>query len=432
MLAADMRLKAIMVRQFKIELLDFVLGLARATDLVSPLIANHHKRVAYIADEIALEIGFADDRRTNVMLAASVHDIGAFSLRERADTLKFDLSDTQRHAEIGYMLFKDVSVLPKIGDIIRYHHVDWNDGQNAEVRGIMVPAESHLLHLADRIDVLVQRGASPLAFAELVKARIAASSGSMFIPKYVDAFERVASREYFWFDMASSNLDGILRRRISLPPMILDTEGFLENAKALSHIIDYKSEFTSTHTAGVAACAGSLAEICGMPNDKLIDMRASGYLHDLGKLAIPAEVLEKRGRLSDEEFAIIKSHPYHTMRILDSIEDIEEIRDWAALHHEALDGSGYPFHLSADRLPQGSRIMAVADFFVAVTEDRPYRAGMRKTEVGSAFKHAGSLSKFDSSIVSALLDNYQKVDQVRILAQEIAAGEYHRLQKEAS
>ena len=177
MLAADMRLKAIMVRQFKIELLDFVLGLARATDLVSPLIANHHKRVAYIADEIALEIGFADDRRTNVMLAASVHDIGAFSLRERADTLKFDLTDTQRHAEIGYMLFKDVSVLPRIGDIIRYHHVDWNDGQNAEVRGIMVPAESHLLHLADRIDVLVQRGASHLAFAELVRARIAANSG---------------------------------------------------------------------------------------------------------------------------------------------------------------------------------------------------------------------------------------------------------------
>ena len=76
--------------------------------------------------------------------------------------------------------------------------------------------------------------------------------------------------------------------------------------------------------------------------------------------------------------------------------------------------------------------MAVADFFVAVTEDRPYRAGMRKAEVGSAFKHAGSLQKFDSDIVSALLDNYQKVDQARILAQEIAAGEYHRLQKEAS
>jgi len=92
-------------------------------------------------------------------------------------------------------------------------------------------------------------------------------------------------------------------------------------------------------------------------------MEIAGYFHDLGKLRVPKEILEKPGKLSTEEFNIIKSHTYHTYRILSHIPNFETINWWASFHHERLNGSGYPFRINAFNFPLGSRIMAIADVF---------------------------------------------------------------------
>ena len=104
----------------------------------------------------------------------------------------------------------------------------------------------------------------------------------------------------------------------------------------------------------------------------------AGNFHDLGKLVIPNSILEKPGKLNDEEFALMKQHTYFTYSILTTIGGIQEIAEWAAFHHERLDGNGYPFHLNASKLSTGARIMAVADIVTTLAEDRPLPAGDEK------------------------------------------------------
>ncbi|MGC8574942.1 MAG: HD-GYP domain-containing protein [Caldisericum sp.] len=155
-------------------------------------------------------------------------------------------------------------------------------------------------------------------------------------------------------------------------------------------------------------------------------MEIAGYLHDLGKLAVPKEILEKPDKLSTEEFNVVKSHTYYTYRILSCIPNFETINRWASFHHERLDGSGYPFRLSAFDLPLGSRIMAVADVFTALTEDRPYRAGM---DVDKALKIIENMSQnniLDVYTVQLLKKNIAKVNEARIYSQTEALREYEK------
>ena len=105
-------------------------------------------------------------------------------------------------------------------------------------------------------------------------------------------------------------------------------------------------------------------------------MYLAGALHDIGKVAIGNEILEKPEKLTDEEFKTMKHHAVYTYYILSGIDDFEEIRDWAALHHEKLNGKGYPFGKTADELNEQERIMACIDIYQALTEDRPYKKGL--------------------------------------------------------
>ena len=140
-------------------------------------------------------------------------------------------------------------------------------------------------------------------------------------------------------------------------------------------IIDLKSPFTATHSTGVSACADALSELMERADERL-KIRIAGNLHDLGKLVIPNSILEKGTGLSIEEYQIIKSHSYYSYTIMNSIADLGDVAEWGRFHHEKIDGSGYPFHHSGDRLPTQARIIAVSDVFTALAEDRPYRKGM--------------------------------------------------------
>ena len=139
-------------------------------------------------------------------------------------------------------------------------------------------------------------------------------------------------------------------------------------------------------------------------------MLVAGYLHDLGKLAVNNAILEKPGQLDDEEFNSIKSHPFYTYRTLQVIKEFETINTWAALHHERLDGSGYPFHLTAEDIPLGSRIIAMADVFTAITEDRPYRKGMDRDEVLGVMSGMVAGKKLCPNVFQLLADHFEETE----------------------
>jgi HD-GYP domain-containing protein (c-di-GMP phosphodiesterase class II) len=407
-----------------ISMTDLIMCLSDIVDMVSPLLSNHHRRVTCIAHHIGSELGLPPSRQAEIVLAGAVHDVGAISLEERVNALQFDFEEKSGHSEKGYLLLRSYKPFSEIASIVRFHHTPWDYGGCAGEDPGSIPYGSHLLYLADRVTVLVKEGRDILSQADCIRRRVSDARGKTFIPELVDAFLDVSEKEYFWLDMIAPFPERFLEVQSVRKNFALLDEDMLGLMELFSRIIDFRSRFTAFHSNGVAAVAEALAGHAGFCQEECSIMKISGYIHDLGKLAVPPEILEKSSKLTREEFNIIKSHTYYTDLALRRVKGFEQIRKWGALHHERLDGKGYPFSLKGDRIPQGSRIMAVADVFVALTEDRPYRKGMPPERAGQILRSMVGAGALDSRVVSILEDVYKDIDGIRIEAQQRAAKEY--------
>jgi HD-GYP domain-containing protein (c-di-GMP phosphodiesterase class II) len=203
-----------------------------------------------------------------------------------------------------------------------------------------------------------------------------------------------------------------------------DLDDVLQMARMFSHVIDFRSRFTATHSAGVAHTAGKLAELSGMSADEHKMMLIAGYLHDLGKLAVKNSILEKPSKLSINEFDVIRSHSFYTYKLLSGIEGFHTINQWASFHHEKLNGAGYPFHLKGEQIPFGSRVMTVADIFTAVIEHRPYRNGVDKQQVRGIFEKLVKNGEVCEAAVDTLVGNLDVFVELCNREQQLAAEDY--------
>jgi len=272
--------------------------------------------------------------------------------------------------------------------------------------------------------MLVDKEHEVLGQVERIQNEIRMNSGKMFVPELVDAFIDLSNKEYYWFDITSSSLRSVLARRARSETIELDMEGLLALSNMFRQIIDFRSRYTATHTSGVAASAEGLAELSGFSERECKMIEVAGNLHDLGKLAVPKEILEKPAALTRREYNIVKCHPFYSFRVLEPVSGLEVINEWASFHHERLDARGYPFHHGEADLSVGSRIMAVADIFTAITEDRPYRPGMTGERALSILKEMAGESLLDPDIVSLLSSNFDDINSRRIAAQEPASRRY--------
>jgi HD-GYP domain-containing protein (c-di-GMP phosphodiesterase class II) len=152
-----------------------------------------------------------------------------------------------------------------------------------------------------------------------------------------------------------------------------------------------------------------LSRFFGLTETEVELMEVAGNMHDLGKMAIPNSILDKPGKLTKDEMAVMKSHTYYTYFVIHTIGGLREIEEWAAYHHERLDGSGYPFHCKENELCTGARIMMVADIFTALAEDRPYRKGMTKKQIIQILQQFSDRRLLDARIVNLLFDNYEEI-----------------------
>lgn len=405
------------------ELFDLVLCLSRAMDLVTPEVVSHQMQVAYAACCLGEELGLPLHERRRLVLAAALHDCGILSLRERKDLMEFDVREEGPHAGVGAQLLRTCPQFRHEAEIVRFHHRPWDEGRGAEEAGRPIPLASHIVHLADRVCVLCG-GRDILSRVGAIAHAIGEQSGRMFHPDHVAAFRRASDRESFWLDLAMPDLAAILRERIDLGVLETDDETSQQIGRLFARIVDFRSPFTATHTNGVAATASALARHGGFCRREARMMTLAGYLHDLGKLAVPAEIIGKPDRLTPGEFDVIRSHTFYTYRCLEPIAALDTVSTWAAFHHERLDGKGYPFHHAADDLSLGSRIMAVADVFTAVTEDRPYRAGMSVEKALGVLDRMAATSALDGDVVALLKLHAGTIDADRQAAQRAAMNEY--------
>lgn len=404
----------------RVKLYPLLSSLISATDLVSPILVAHHRRVAFITASLGLALGVPAGALQEATMAAAVHDIGGLSLRQRLDSFEFEVLEPRRHTLPGYVLLNTFPPFAGLARLVRYHHQPWQDGRGSEDQGEPVPTLSHLIHLADRIAVRITPEPEILSQREEIVAAIAAGAGAAFIPEQVEAFRAVVAREAFWFDLTSPEINEILQARLPLGEMELSHQELPELAELFRKIIDFRSRFTATHSSGVAAVGVALAEKSGLGREFTEQMGLAGLLHDIGKLVVPAEILSKHTPLTALDFAAIRKHPYYSAWILRNLEGFEQISQWAAYHHERLDGSGYPYHQAERDLPAGAKILAVADTFTALTEDRPYRCSMSGSGSDQILLTMADHRKLDHHCVSLLHDHLEEFDHLRRTAQAAA------------
>ena len=219
---------------------------------------------------------------------------------------------------------------------------------------------------------------------------------------------QLAEKEHFWLHLNPGHIQRMLEIIGPINDVYIDINGLKDICLLIAKIVDTYSSFTASHSLKVGQISRALAVYVNLPDLECRKIEIAGYLHDIGKVYIPLSILEKQGELNDEELLQVREHSYMTGEILSTFSELGEIINWAANHHEKLDGSGYPLHLNEDYLQLPDRIIAIADIFTALTEDRPYRPGMRRQQ---------ALQLIESDVINGALDK----DVYRILHQHAEA-----------
>jgi putative nucleotidyltransferase with HDIG domain/PAS domain S-box-containing protein len=169
---------------------------------------------------------------------------------------------------------------------------------------------------------------------------------------------------------------------------------------AMSRVVETRDPYTAGHERRVSELATAIAADMGMDGEELTALRLAGLIHDIGKIAVPAEILSKPGRLSTVEFDLIKQHAQTGFEILAAIDFGRPVAEMVLQHHERLDGSGYPRALSGAEILREARILAVADVIEAMSSHRPYRAALgMEAALAEIREHSGV--KYDADVAAA-------------------------------
>ena len=387
----------------KIDLRSAVFAVSDALDLVGVNDFQHGKRVAMIARETAQPLGLPAAHEDDLVFACLLHDLGVSSTAEhRRLILDADCRDRQSHCRRAWELLQPFAHLSRLADAIRWHHTPWRDLPPDLPESITLTA--NLILLADRVDALLLCHGleNPLFHRTAIRSEIAALAGHALHPDIVAAFLDASAREAFWIALAPRHVQTWLRDLV-LPAwdVTIEFPQFRHVARLVSSIVDAKSHVTAAHSLGVAQLSRHLGVRMGFAEETLAEVEVAGLMHDIGKLCVPDEIVEKPARLTGAEFAMMERHSFETFQILRHVPGLERIAEWAAFHHEKLDGQGYPFRRSAATLTLEARIVAVADIFQALAQVRPYRSAQRIEEISRILDDCAARGMLDPDVVAA-------------------------------
>ncbi|MDM9627078.1 HD-GYP domain-containing protein [Rhizobium sp. S152] len=412
------------MRAIQIRLAEIIEALSKALDLTEGQPPGHCIRACYIGTHIGREIGMADDQLQELYYTLLLKDLGCSSNAARicelymaddlsfkrdfklvdgslSQVLRFVLSHTGMQAGLAERFRGIVNILQNGGRLVtdliqtrcqrgaeiarqmRFSEgvadgvlsldEHWNGGgKPLGLSGEDIPLFSRIALLSQVADIFQMSAGREAAIAEIGKR-----AGSWFDPSLAAAFARIAGRDDFWTTLASDQLETIVLDSEPGQQAILADDDYLDDiAAAFARVIDAKSPYTSGHSDRVALFTDLIAEEMGIDENGRRLLRRAALLHDIGKLGVSNSVLDKPGKLDDEEWAQMKRHAEFSEMILSHIGAFSDLARIGGAHHERLDGKGYPRGLTAGEIPMEVRIVSTADVFDALTADRPYRAAM--------------------------------------------------------
>jgi len=338
--------------------------------------------------------------------------------RRLVKSVKLGFEQNQNNAEvIGARCERGAEIARKIGlsqassEAIRGLDEHWNGAGYPEHRkGQEIPILSRIMNVSQTLEVFA-RERGPAEAVRVVSER----SGRWFDPEIARIVRSLEHDPALWEKVHSKNAREFVLQMEPGTGVRASSERIDSICRAFAEVIDAKSPYTFTHSMGVAEAAVDISEGLGLAPQTTVFVRRAALLHDLGKLSVSNAILEKPGKLTDEEWKSMKMHPVYTRVILERISGFKDLAFVAAAHHERLDGKGYPDGLSAEHLPLTARIICVADVYQALCERRPYRDSLPVKVVFGMMAEDAS-TRLDSECLAALRERRQE-EPVKSMAQ---------------
>lgn len=398
---------------------DILYALSYGLDCVeSELIGvsrHHGKRVAYISTVMGRAMGLDEPALADLSACAILHDcaITEYIQTEVQDNAQDNTQD-RGHCAMGERNVQGLPFFSEVRGYILYHHERADGGGPFGKYPHEIPTAARLIHFADRLDAVCNLGSLTEENYRKVKKYLEENRRTVFGEDLVELFyESFPGDSLVGF--GGDSLDPQLQE-VLVPHELEAGDGSLYAlAKLFARIIDYKSGFTSHHSMGFAQKAERMARYYGFDETMQEKLFFAGALHDVGKLIITNDVLEKPGKLDDREYRYIQEHVLYTWEILSQIRGMEDIARWASRHHEKLDGSGYPFGLKAEELSHIDRLMACIDIYQALVEERSYKAGMPHDQAVRMLRNMAARGHLDEGIVEDINAVFGRERKIEIL-----------------
>ncbi|MBI4261577.1 MAG: HD domain-containing protein [Actinobacteria bacterium] len=369
--------------------------------------ATSHEETWYFGDDLGSRpagerADFGKPREAFALLLSTGKGAGPARLRymARAARLgkKVDTIVLGALCEVGARLAERLGLGPGVRDGLFQVFERW-DGRGAPQRlaGEDVGLPARLAEIGHPA-VIFDRAGGPEAAVEMVRRR----AGGWFDPRAAEAFGRIGPSVLAvlaGLERWAAVLGAEPEPRRTIPP-----DGLDRLAEAFADFVDLKTPFTLGHSSEVAALAGRAGGALGLGEGAVADLRRAALLHDLGRVGVSSAIWEKPGPLTTSERELVRLHPYHTERILARSPALQPLARQAGMHHERQDGSGYHRGSSGSEIPTAARILAAADFFQSMTQDRPHRPARSVGEASEALAAEAAEGRLDQECVRAVLE----------------------------
>ena len=374
-------------KQIQFNLNNFLLSTSIALDLVEKDIydisKNHSKRVAYISLKIAQKLNLNPQQMSDLCAYCLLHNIA----------LKKQTEYDKEHLLFAEEIIKKLPFLCGYQDVIKYHREYFDGSGIFQLKEDDIPLLSQIISFSHLLDEKFDLSNEDIENRKNIISFLEKNENKLFSKNLVDNFFEISSTIDFWLDIQNEN--DILYFIFSSLYDFTITATFEE-------VLDYTSIFDSLDSEKVdflQKCS-KMTDFYEFEHKDKQTFLIAASLHNIGKLAIPNRILNKKSSLTNDEFEIIKSYPYYTKKILNNLIGFNDISNWASRVQETIDGNGYPYKLSGKDLSLKDRLMAVLNVFQSLTVKKPYREEKSHEEAIEIMLELASKGKLDKAIIN--------------------------------
>jgi HD-GYP domain-containing protein (c-di-GMP phosphodiesterase class II) len=411
---------------------QLAVAFSQALDLAEGRPVGHAARVCYVTLSLVRSLSLPAEEQRSAFYASLLHDAGAapasaetcrlLNLSEQAlfggppgqspQQLALELAPAnvapvasmlRSHPKRGADVARELGFDKEVQKAIDSHHERW-DGQGYPhaLKEEAIPIAGRIVAAADIVETLIESETNPLTARRNLVAVLAEHGGNSMDPELARAARDLVRSDTFWLGLHD---DALTRELAAVAPdrqqATRSPEDLQTFAGVFANLGDAKGEHTAQHGDRTAAIADSLAQALALGERDRALLRLAAQVHDIGLLGVPARVIAKPDILSLSEMEAMRKHPSLSEQVLETIPELRDVATWIGAHHERPDGRGYPEMLGEDRIPLESRILAVADTYVALTSPRPYRRALSHEDALQVLQ-GGAGTQLDAKLVRVL------------------------------